>query len=90
MTPLMTTATRATEQRQHTTDVPKARQCKGRKARFLYGWYTRKWVRASHVHGINVDLIALGEEKIRHEIAPLKEDLFMVFSAVQARKFPFE
>ena len=51
---------------------------------------TRKWVRASHVHGINVDLSALGEEKIRHEIAPLKEDLFMVFSAVQARKFPFE
>ncbi|MEG7521545.1 MAG: hypothetical protein M3H12_00365, partial [Chromatiales bacterium] len=48
-------------------------------------------LRRSHILDINVDPSALGDEKIKQEVVPVTEidewlDLFMIYSAVRARR----
>ena len=52
-------------------------------------------LRRSHILDINVDPSALGEDKTKQEVVPVTEidewlELFMIYSAVRARRFPME
>ena len=50
-------------------------------------------LRRSHILDINVDPSALGEDKTKQEVVPVTEIdewLFMIYSAVRARRFPME
>ena len=52
-------------------------------------------LRRSHILDINVDPSALGEDKTKQEVVPVTEidewlDLYMVYTAVRARRFLME
>ena len=52
-------------------------------------------LRRSHILDINVDPSALGEDKTKQEVVPVTQidewlELFIIYSAVRARRFPME